>query len=178
MSKRDGGGRARLIAAYREGSAVAAIAVICSPAGIRLAAAGQGEAGALAAGETIHARWWCRRVVDAERVVAAAAARLRRCDSSSATLAAASIGSAATKLHVALQSEQELIDEALIVIERIDGEVDRMQRSGELKSVNKSYRTYRIETTARGERVQRYQDWMAEYRANLIRKLAAALRSL
>ena len=177
MSKRDGGGRARLIAAYREGSAVAAITVICGPAGIRLAAAGQGEAGALAAGETIHARWWCRRAADAERVVAAAA-RLRRCDSSSATLAAASIGSAATKLHVALQSEQELIDEALIVIERIDGEVDRMQRSGELKSVNKSYRTYRIETTARGERVQRYQDWMAEYRANLIRKLAAALRSL
>jgi hypothetical protein len=178
VSAHDRGSRARLIAAYRQGLGVAPLAVIGGPAGIRLVAAGQGEDSPLSDAEIMHARWWCRRAVDAERVIAAAAAQLRRSESYDAALAAEAVGRAAKRLHVALQTEQDLIEQALAVIERIDVEVDRMQRSGELKSVNKSYRAYRIEATARGERIARYADWMSDYRANLVRKLAATLRSL
>ena len=51
-----------------------------------------------------------------------------------------------------------------------------MQRSGGLKSVNKSYRSYRLETSARGERVLPYATWLDRYKAGLVREVAANLR--
>jgi len=64
----------------------------------------------------------------------------------------------------------------MAVIARVDEEMERLQRAGELKSVNRSYRTYRTETTARGETALPYARWLNEYNANLVRQLAAALR--
>lgn len=51
-----------------------------------------------------------------------------------------------------------------------------MQRSGGLKSVNQSYRNYRLETSARGERVLPYAAWLDRYKADLVREIAANLR--
>ena len=64
----------------------------------------------------------------------------------------------------------------MTVVARVDEEIERLQRSGDLKSVNKSYRAYRLETSARGEKTLRYAEWMDKYRENLVRQLAAALR--
>jgi hypothetical protein len=66
--------------------------------------------------------------------------------------------------------------EALAVAARVEGEIARMQRDGELKSVNASYRAYRLAAVARGESVVSYAEWMNRYKANLVREIAAALR--
>lgn len=173
--------RASLVDAYRDGLGLAAIAVIAGAAGVRIAAADGAEDGALGAGETFHVRWWCRRAIEAERIVTAVKSRWRRHQSrfegaDAVPFACESILDAARLLNVALQTDQEVIDAALAVAARIDSEVDGMQRRGELKSINKSYRAYRIEASARGEPVLRYQDWMGGYKDKLVRQLAATLR--
>jgi hypothetical protein len=103
---------------------------------------------------------------------------MRRGEARALAFACDSIARAAKRLNVALQTEQELLDEAAAVIARIDGEIERMQQRGELKSVNTSYRAYHIDASARGEPVTRYADWMRDYKAGLVRKLAATLRYL
>ena len=74
--------------------------------------------------------------------------------------------------------QQEIAEEAMRAISRLDAEVERAMQTGALKSVNKSYRAYRLEISARGESVLRYADWMERYKANLVRDIAANLRSL
>lgn len=64
----------------------------------------------------------------------------------------------------------------MMVAARVDAEIERMQRAGELKSVNKSYRNYRLNASAQGERVLRYAEWIQRYKANLVREIAANLR--
>ena len=72
--------------------------------------------------------------------------------------------------------EADLRAAALDVAARVEAEIARLQAGGGLKSVNASYRQYRLETTARGERVIRYADWMDRYKADLIREIAENLR--
>jgi hypothetical protein len=168
------------VAAYRQGLGLAAIAVIRDAAGVRVAAADQA---ALAAAEKVATRWWCRRAADAERVAAAAAAHQQRrkerlVGSVEVPLAGESITRAARRLGVVLYSETEIFDEAMAIAARIDREMENLQQSGGLRSINKSYQKYRIETSARGERVVRYQDWMRQYRESLIREVASTLRFL
>jgi len=86
------------------------------------------------------------------------------------------IAGAAKRLNIALSSDEEVDAEAMTVVARVDAEIERLQRSGELKSVNTSYRAYRLEASARGEKALRYAEWMDQYRENLVRQLAAALR--
>lgn len=73
-------------------------------------------------------------------------------------------------------SHDQLCRDALLVAARVDGELERMQRTGALKSVNRSYRDYRLAASARGERVLPYAAWMICYKANLVREIAANLR--
>ena len=172
--------RAALVAAYREGLGLAAVAAIRGPAGVRIAAARHGIEGLLAAAEFIEACWWCRRVADAEQISAAAMARLRRRESSdrnnAAMPAGETIAAAAERLGIALYADDDVAADAAAMIARIDGEIDRLQQAGELKTINRSYRTYRMESSARGEKVLRYADWINKYKENLARQLAAALR--
>jgi hypothetical protein len=72
--------------------------------------------------------------------------------------------------------EAQLRAAALAVAARVDAELGRLQVSGGLKSVNASYREYRLQASARGERVLRYADWMDRYKADLIRQIAENLR--
>ena len=77
-----------------------------------------------------------------------------------------------------LQSDDEIAAEAALVAARVAEEMQRLQQSGELKSVNQAYRNYRLGATARGERVVRYVEWMRKYKENLVRQAASALRDM
>jgi hypothetical protein len=171
---------------------LAAVAIVSDVGGTRIIATGPADDAATLT------RCWCQRRADAERVAAAATRRLRRCqpeptcgDSGSPALpcgvavaddsirrAEESIAGAARALNVGLYTDEEIFQAAMAAAARIDSEVERMQRCGELKSVNKSYQIHRLETSARGDKVMRYQDWMRQYKENLLCKLAATLRQL
>lgn len=184
-----------LFAAYCEGLGVAAVVVIRRPAGFDVSAAAQGCNQEHASSEPVEARWWCRRASEARRIAAAARTRARRRESNDAnavpdehaprptaqTFAALDAAcdcvlSAAMRLKVGLQTDCDLLAEADVVVARVDKEIERLQRSGELKSVNSSYRTYRMQASARGEKIIRYADWINKYKENMVRALAAALR--
>jgi hypothetical protein len=201
LSGADGGarrqlkGHAALIAAYREGLGFAAIVVTGDPPSLRVVAPmpACGDAAPDATG--VEARWWCRRASDAERVRAAATTRLRRrqsCDdatqgpehpsgrarniSLSTALIEEAMNAAAEKLNVALYSDGDIAAEAEAIIARVEAEIEALRSSGQFKSVNRSYRAYRIEASARGEKVAPYAEWLNKYKANLVRRLADALR--
>lgn len=171
------GARAALIAAYREGAAFAAVEVISGAAGIRLAVTtGDGE---LRLGESIAARWWCRRTVEAECIVAAVERARRRSRTKIPDAIADACNlvlRAAQRLEIPLRSDEDVVEEAMHVIVRVDDEIERQQQSGELKSVNQAYRQYRLEASARGERVLRYAEWIERYKARLVREIAVTLR--
>lgn len=187
---RDDGGA--LIAAYRDGLGLAAVVVTGGPDDLRIKVEAIGEeAGA------VQARWWCRRAAEAECVAAAAARLLRReskklllgvrgaADASAQTdesevlsRARAAVLAAADKLDIQLRSDRDIAEEGGQVVARIDAELQQQQARGGLKDVNKAYRAYRLDSTARGERVLRYDEWMSKYRQNLIRQVAAALRQI
>jgi hypothetical protein len=170
----------RLVAAYRQGLGLAAIAVISGPHGVRVAAGGEAE-DTICAAENLSARWWCR-VNDAADIAAAATARLRRRDSETAADAVSHAGEAvmraARQRHIELHTDDAIAAHAASAIARIDAEFEQLRRAGDLRSVNKSYQTYRLDAASRGERVTPYGQWMLSYRENLVRQLAASLRFL
>jgi hypothetical protein len=171
---------ARLVAAFREGFGLAAIAVIDGPDGIRVVAAAPGAEITCAPAETVHCRWWCPRAFEAASIAAAAAARLHSCGTRDGAVLSAgqAVVRAAKQRNVDLHSDAEILDQATAVIARIDGELERLRKSGDLRPVNKSYQSYRREAAAKGERVVPYAQWMLGYREELVRKLAATLRYL
>jgi hypothetical protein len=179
-ARRETKARAALITAYREGFGLVAIAVIGAATGMRITALGSGCDAALAPGEKTEARWWCRRALDAARIATAAKARLRRLPAGSGSaafdLAGKAIAMAAKQCGLTLYADEETVAAALAVIARVEEEIKRLQRAGELKSVNRSYKIYRTETAARGEMALPYAQWLNEYKANLVRQLAAGLR--
>jgi hypothetical protein len=161
---------ADVVEAYRQGLGLAAVAVIGQADEIRIAVTSN-------AAEAVQARWWCRRVADAERVAKAATARLRRhAAGEGLSNPGDSVAAAARQLDIVLASDEETIAAANDAASRIDQEIERMQQRGELKAVNASYRQYRIDASSRGEKVVPYRQWMRKYRANLVRALAATLR--
>ena len=172
--------RARLVAAFREGFGLAAIAVIDGPDGIRIAAAAPGAEITCVPAETVRCRWWCPRAFETASIAAAAAVRLHgreTCDG--AALSARQAVVRAAKQHNAeLYRDEEILEQAMAAIARIDDELERLRQSGDLRPVNKSYQAYRREAAAKGERVMPYAQWMLGYKEELVRKLAATLRYL
>jgi hypothetical protein len=187
--------RAVLIAAYREGLGFAAIVATGSPVSFRAVAPAPTCGDAARAAETAGVRWWCRRERDAERVCAAATARMRRrqsCDEathpagddsepgrstpSAPPLVEEAIIAAAKKLDVTLYSDEDIAAEAEAIIARVEDEIERLRCSGQFKSVNSAYRAHRMEASARGGKVVPYAEWLSKYKANLVRQLAGALR--
>src|SRR6202035_490509 len=142
---------ARLVAAFREGFGLAAIAVIDGPDGVRVTAAAPGAEIACAPAETVQCRWWCPRVFEAASIATAAAARLHSretCDGA-ALSACRELVRAAKQCNVDLHSDEEIVDQATAVIARIEDELDHLRQSGDLRPVNKSYQTYRRDAAAK-----------------------------
>ncbi len=189
-ARRQSKGRAALVAAYREGLGLAAVAVIRGPGGIRVAAIGLGgNAGPSAALEIIEQHWWCRRAAEAERLAAAAMARWRRHESRTDARPAASAAShdspadiavavenAAQRLAIVVYSDHDISREAEGIIARVEDEIEKLRQVGEMKTVNRGYRSYRMQASARGQKVLPYAEWLNKYKQNLVRELATALR--
>jgi hypothetical protein len=171
---------ARLIAAFREGFGLAAIAVVHGPDGVRIAAAAPGAEITCAPAEAVHCRWWCPRPFEAAFIATAAAARLRNRETGdgAALSAGQAVVRAARQRNVELHSDEVVVEQAMAAIARIDGELERLRQSGDLRPVNKSYQSYRRDAAAIGERVVPYAQWMLGYREGLVRKLAVTLRYL
>lgn len=198
VERREAKSRAALVAAYREGLGLAALAVTDGPAGTRIVAVGDSSDRADASpGDPAVTPWWCRRAADAERVAAAATAQLRRIElrDDPAGPSAAKVGAklhvkvcyspgeisaviarAAKRLCVVVYSDQDISADAQRIIARVEEEIENLRRAGQLKSVNRSYRTYRMEAAARGEKAAPYAVWFDKYKAKLVRDLAASLR--
>jgi hypothetical protein len=172
--------RARLVAAFREGFGLAALAVVDGPDGVRVVASEPGAEIACAPAETVHRRWWCPRAFEAASIATAATARLHgreTCDGA-ALSAGQAVVRAAKQRHVDLHSDEAVVEQAMAAIARIDDELERLRQSGDLRPVNKSYQSYRRDAAANGERVVPYAQWMLGYKEELVRKLAATLRYL
>ena len=172
--------RARLVAAFREGFGLAAIAVIDGPDGVRVVAAAPGAEISCAPAEIVHCRWWCPRAFEAASIATAAAARMHNretCDGA-ALSACQAVVRAGKQRNVDLHSDQEILEQATAAIARIDDELERLRQSGDLRPVNKSYQSYRRDAAANGARVVPYAQWMLGYKEELLRKLAATLRYL
>jgi hypothetical protein len=181
-------------AAYRAGLGLACIAVCCAAEGIIISTSTPDDTGADQDAPDIAARWWCRRAADAARIAAAARAALRRresnaevaaagahrsgFDSQQLSLASAAVANAARRYGTTLLSDEEIAAQAAEIAARIDAELQKLKQSGGMKSVNQTYKAYRLQTSGRGERVLRYDEWMRDYRADLVRQAAAALREL
>jgi len=173
--------RTALIAAYREGLGLAAVVVTDGPEGICIAV---GEPRGDPSAVPGHARWWCRRRTDAERVATGGTALLQRRHTKDGATAAATaildameaVAAAAKRLGVALCCDDDVALEAGRIIARIDREIEVLRRAGGLNSINRAYKSYRIETSGRGDKVLPYAQWFNKYRQNLLRELAAALR--
>lgn len=161
-----------MTAAYRQGLGLAAVVAVPEADGLRIIAlAPDGEDAPTL--EPPQVRLWCRRQAEAACIAAAAARIVRRKPNGDV---AEAIRGAAKKLGVAVQTDDEVAREAMIVAERIALETRKQQQSGALKSVNQAYRSYRLEANARGERALRYDAWMQRYREDLVRQAAATLR--
>ena len=166
-----------LVAAYRDGLGLAAVTLIAGNGGVRLVSFVEGEEPALAAGEIVQARWWCRSAQHAEWLVEAAAPRgAREIAPDDAGRMRDAIVNAAKLLGIALRADEEIAAEAVAVIARLEQEIAAQQLSGALKSVNRGYRDYRLQASARGEKVLRYGEWMDRYKAKLLRDIAQNLR--
>jgi hypothetical protein len=188
-ARREAKNRAALIEAYRRGLGLAAIVIVSEDTGFRIATAGEPESPAAAGRDAAVRRWWCRRTADAERIVASVSRSLRREARADAAASppsnahapalenlSASVESAARRLGVALYSDEHVADDAGNIIARVKEQMESLKRAGELKSVNQSYRAYRLQASARGEKAAPYTDWLNQYKANVVRELAAALR--
>jgi hypothetical protein len=168
-----------LIAAYREGLALAAVAVIGAADGVRIAALS--DDGGLRPGENVVASWWCDRAAEAEYVADSAARSFRRLRDKApdaSRMACESVTRAANRLSVTLLTDDDIATEAKRAIARLDVEIARQKQSGGLKSVNQSYRQYRLKASHHGERVVPYAKWMDSYKVKLIREIAATMRRI
>jgi hypothetical protein len=158
-----------LIAAFRQGLGLAGLAVIRSRNGIRVAAVGPEGVGVLAPGESGDVRFWCRHAADAERIAVAVKAKTPP-GTDRAFIAAAA------RIPATLLANEEITAEALAAIGRMERELESLRDAGALKSVNRSYRIYRQDAAARGEKIVPYAIWFSKYKENLVWQLAAALR--
>ena len=164
----------RLTAAYREGLSLAAVVAVQGANGARITALAPVDDD-IAAVEQLLIRLWCRREAEAACIATTAAKLLRRKpDADPGQI----IQAAAKKFGVVVQTDDEIAVEAMSVAARIALEMRKQQQAGELKSINRAYRSYRLEAATRGERALRYDAWMQRYRENLVRQAAATLRQL
>lgn len=119
--------------------------------------------------------YWCDRKEAAELVVGAC--RLAQVPKMSFAGGDSVLRECAVALGVLLHTSDSLQDDAIKVIAAVDAQLQAMQDAGELQSVNRSYREYRLKKTELREPYLGYVTWFAQYRATLVRAAAEIMRT-
>lgn len=86
------------------------------------------------------------------------------------------VENAAHRLAIVIYSAEDISHEAEAVIARVEHEIENLRQAGEMKTINRAYRSHRMQASARGDKVLPYAEWFNKYKQNLVRRLAAALR--
>ncbi len=89
---------------------------------------------------------------------------------------AAMVENAAHRLAIVVYSAADILREAEAVIARVEHEIENLRQAGEMKTINRAYRSHRVQASARGGKVLPYAEWLNKYKQNLVHQLAAALR--
>lgn len=119
--------------------------------------------------------FWCERREGATMVADCFAGRTR---SLIAIADAESIvRDVAKDFGVFLHTSDSLQEDAIKVIAAVDAQLKAMHDAGELQSVNRSYREYRMKKTELHEPFVGYVTWMRDYRASLVRTAAQIMRT-
>jgi hypothetical protein len=104
--------------------------------------------------------------------VIATVAREKVRDQSDSDDAERAILLACEELGAEIQTDAELQAAAGAAVDRIDGEFQRMLKSGQLREMNGKYREYRLAKNAAGEKAQKYNSFVQNEKVQLVQKTA------
>lgn len=94
------------------------------------------------------------------------------------TTAGESVTRAVRDLGVCAEGSETVEARAAQAVAQIEQEIAALQKSGGMKTFNKSYREYRLKAQATGETFMLYAGWLQNYKLRLIRTVAEAARTL
>jgi hypothetical protein len=183
-----GKGQGRAVSAYLRALGISGLAVIGPPVGrpVRLIAgiyAGNKVPGLLPT-HCVHSVLWCQGA-DLARLVADAAI-----DAMQQVVPAGRGGwfnvsretlfgyvqTSADQLGIILATDESVNHHATQALATIEAEFERLQKSGALQSLNRSYREYRIAQNAAGKTAIPYYGFVWNYKLKLVASVANASR--
>jgi hypothetical protein len=164
--------RASLVQTYIDALPFAAVAVVQTASGTRVAIGGE-----IAAGETAVARYFFRPL-HIELVLGAAGLGDGPVDQAPDVVAARLIG-AAKSVGAPFRTAAEIRANAKIEVDRIVAHVQVAGLVGELKEINKQYRAYRLAQVAKAERALPYSAFLERrYTVGIVKEVAAVGRKI
>lgn len=128
----------------------------------------------------IIGRWWCKDIVRASIVADAVSKALSREPARYRTEPASAlriildqaVSRCSEAVHVVTKSDDSIRAEAAAKVELARRQFEELQRGGEMKSFNRSYREYRLAQTAAGLRFVGYKRWCDDYLGRIVADLA------
>jgi hypothetical protein len=87
------------------------------------------------------------------------------------------IAGLAVAAGIPVMGEAELRQIAALAVARIEARIEAAKHAGEMQSVNRAYRKYRIEANARNRKAKSFSWWLADYKARMIETTAQIARA-
>ncbi len=118
-------------------------------------------------------RWFCGNAERATMMADALRPQLHKISAPASVDDVSKLVSATAKtLGVLLVSEDRIREQAETVVRNVEEQFASLAARGELKSVNRSYREYRIAETAAGNKPIGYPTFVSNYKLEMVRTVA------